>query len=106
MANLRKYAQETSPVADCENMHTAKIILSTEYFVFTPQSRRLSARRRDTRRLAKTTPAPKKRGWGGESKPTTTKEPPARALESEDDDDDYTEDETVERLPSAKIEIW
>ena len=27
MANLRKYAQETSPVADCENMHTAKIIL-------------------------------------------------------------------------------
>ena len=56
MANLRKYAQETSPVADCENMHTAKIILSTEYFVFTPQSRRLSARRRDPRRLAKTTP--------------------------------------------------
>ena len=26
---LRKYAQETSPVADCENMHTAKIILTT-----------------------------------------------------------------------------
>ena len=50
--------------------------------------------------------APKKRGWGGESKPTTTKEPPARALESEGDDDDYTEDETVERLPRAKIEIW
>ena len=49
--------------------------------------------------------APKKRGWGGESKPTTTKEPPARALESEDDDD-YTEDETVERLRRAKIEIW
>ena len=40
-------------VADRENMHSAKIILSTEYFVFTPQSRRLSARRRDTRRLAK-----------------------------------------------------
>jgi len=28
MANLRKYALETSPVADCENMHSAKIILS------------------------------------------------------------------------------
>ena len=28
MANLRKYALETSPVADCENMHFAKIILS------------------------------------------------------------------------------
>ena len=50
--------------------------------------------------------APKKRGWGGGSKPTTKKEPPARALESEDDDDDYMEDETIERLPRAKIEIW
>ena len=29
MANLRKYALETSPVADCENMHSAKIILYT-----------------------------------------------------------------------------
>ena len=28
MANLRKYALETSPVANCENMHSAKIILS------------------------------------------------------------------------------
>ena len=28
MANLRKYALETSPVADCENMHPAQIILS------------------------------------------------------------------------------
>ena len=28
-ANLRKYALETSPVADCENMHSAKIILYT-----------------------------------------------------------------------------
>ena len=28
VANLRKYALETSPVADCENMHSAKIILS------------------------------------------------------------------------------
>ena len=35
-ANLRKYALETSPVADCENMHFAKIILSP----YEPYSRR------------------------------------------------------------------
>ena len=45
-------------------------------------------------------------GVAGASQRRRTSRLHARALESEDDDDDYTEDETVERLPRAKIEIW
>ncbi len=53
MANLRKYALETSPVADCENMHSTKIILSPHkksFFPFSVLAQRQTAYGRSSRR--------------------------------------------------------
>ena len=48
IANLRKYALESSPVADCENMHSAKIILSP----YSKLERKLPMTRADTPQCA------------------------------------------------------